>query len=408
VSAAPGASLPAAPARPPGAGRRPPEHELLLHCARVALSPGGAARVRALASEDLDWEELVALAERHGLVAFLHRHLVAGPVAAPEAAASALRARFREQARRALALAGELRRLLDALSGAGVAALAYKGPALAVQAYGDLSLRRFTDLDLLVRPDDAPRALAVLAGEGYDPVKRLSPAQDAAFRRVDGDYQLLHRRTRALVELHCRVHSRRFGVPLETAELMRRARPVPLGGGEVPAPCPDDALLVACVHGGKHRWNRLEWVSAVAGLLRGGSADAAAVLDRAGELHARRTVLLGLALARGLLDAPVPPAAVAEIEGDAGIAALVEESERRMFAPTAVEVEGEETAANLVYNLRLRDRPTDRARYAWRWLTLPSPEDWEWRPLPDALFPLYRVLRPLRLALRYGRRAVGR
>ena len=398
----------AVPAHPPGAGRRPPEHELLLLSARVALSPDDAARVRALAAGAVDWQKLIALAERHGLVAFLHRHLAASAIPIPEMAASDLRARFRSRAHRSLALAGELRRLLDALSGAGVEALAYKGPALAVQAYGDLSLRPFVDLDLLVRPDDAPRALAALAREGYDPVKRLSPAQDAAFRRVDGDYQLLHRETRALVELHCRVSSARFGVPLETAELMRRARPVPLGGGEVPAPCPDDALLVACVHGGKHRWHRLEWLCAVAELLRGGSLDVDAVLRRAEELHARRTVLLGLALARGLLDAPVPPSVIAEIDGDEGIAALVEESERRMFAPTAEEAEGEETAANLVYNLRLRDCPTDRARYAWRWLTLPSPEDWEWRPLPDALFPLYRVLRPLRLALRYGRRAVRR
>jgi hypothetical protein len=64
--------------------------------------------------------------------------------------------------------------------------------------------------------------------------------------------------------------------------------------------------------------------------------------------------------------------------------------------------DGDETAANLAFNLRARDSAMDRARFAARWLFAPSPEDWRWARLPDALFPLYRVLRPVRLLLRHG------
>jgi hypothetical protein len=53
--------------------------------------------------------------------------------------------------------------------------------------------------------------------------------------------------------------------------------------------------------------------------------------------------------------------------------------------------------ANLRFNLRARDRAADRARYVARWLFAPTPEDWRWSDLPDALFPLYHVLRPVRL-----------
>ena len=380
-----------------GAGVAPSaltERGILLRAAALA----DPREAEALASAETEWPRLFDFAARHRMIPLLYRYLADAPL--PAEAMAELRARNRAEVHRALALAAELRRLLAALEGAGVPALAYKGPALAVQAYGDLALRGFIDLDLLVLPGDVPRALGVLAAAGYEPALDLTPAQERYFRRVDGDYQLLHRDTGRLVELHARVSSERFCMPIETETLMRRARSVAVGGAPVRTLGDEDAALVACVHGAKHRWKRLEWLAALAALLRAGT-DPAAVLARAAEVRARRTVLLGFALARRLVDAPLPPAVVREIEGDAHLPELLDEAERRMLDDAA---EGEETVANLRFNLRARDDAADRARYVGRWLFGPSPEDWRWTRLPDALFPLYRVLRPVRLLLRHGRR----
>jgi hypothetical protein len=367
---------------------------LLLRAAAMA-DPGDGA---GLAANAVDFPRLFDLAARHRMIPLLHRYLAGAPLPAP--ARAELRARNRADAHRGLALAAELRRLLAALEGAGVEALAYKGPALAMQAYGDLSLRAFIDLDLLVRPADVPRALDVLAAEGYAPALELSPAQARYFRRVDGDWPLVHRETGLLVELHARVSSQRFCMPIGTDGLMRRAKAVAVGGGEVRTLGDDDLLLVLCAHGAKHRWKRLEWLAALAALLRAGRGDVPATLARAAGAGARRTVLLGLALARRLLGAPLPEAVVREIEADPRLSRLLGEAEARMFDEEAGE--GEETAANLAFNFRARDGLADRARYAARWLFAPSPEDWRWARLPDALFPLYRVLRPVRLLLRHG------
>lgn len=385
------------------ADRRPPEHALLLLCARPAPD---AAAFHALGGRGIDWDRALGLAERNALVPALHRHLdLLRAIGMPEAAAAELRARHREGALRALRLAGELRRLVGALSAEGIGVLPYKGPTLAMQAYGSLSARAYVDLDLLVRPDDAPRALGVLASLGYASVHDLTAAQDAFFRRVDGDYPLVHGETETLVELHCRPSSLRFGVPLETDALLRRAVPVALGSGDVPAPCPDDLLLILAVHGAKHRWKRLEWVAALAGLVRREGVDLAAAVERASTLHARRALLLALALAHRLVDLHLPETTAGEIAADGGIAALAEEAKGVMLAE---EAEDEATAANLRFNLRVQDGAAAQAAYAYRWLALPSPEDWAWRRLPDALFPLYRVLRPARLLFRYAPRTPRR
>jgi hypothetical protein len=241
----------------------------------------------------------------------------------------------------------------------------------------------------------------VLHAHGYACAYGFTPAQDAAFRRVDGDYPYHHPRTGRLVELHARASSTRFVARLPTERLLARARPVPVGGGEVPAPADDDLFIALCLHGAKHRWARLEWLACAAALAVRAELDLPGIVERAAEAGARRTVLLGLMLARGALGLPLPRALSDAIAADAGLPALAEEACALWFSE---ETDGDEaTPANLRFNARLRDGAADRARYAARWLFAPSPEDWAWVRLPDALAPLYRVVRPLRLVARYGR-----
>lgn len=420
MSAAVARRPPPSPAPPQDAD---PALHLLLAAARTAVSAASRSKMGDSGSGDTggdtgsgdtgsgdatalaaaDPEAVVALARRHGMTSLLHRHLAAR-TDVPRALADAVRAAHGQAARRALALAGELARLLRRLEDAGVSALAYKGPALAVQAYGDLSLRSPSDLDLLVTPGDAPRALAVLGDAGYRAGYAPTPAQDRCFRATDGDYPLVHGETEALVELHCRASSRRFGVRLETAELAGRAVAVPLGGATVPAPAPDDLLLALLVHGAKHRWPRLEWLTAAAALARRAEIDLAALLARAERDGGRRMALVGLALARDVVGLALPPEVEREIARDPAVPHLRDEARSILFA--GAEPEGE-TAANLAFNLRAQDGAAARLRFAWRWLTVPGPEDWAAVPLPDRTFPLYRALRPARLAWRYGLRRGG-
>ena len=60
-----------------------------------------------------------------------------------------------------------LAEIADCFASAGVPAMALKGPALAISAYGDLAMRVFADLDFMVRVEDLPRAAAALGRAGY-------------------------------------------------------------------------------------------------------------------------------------------------------------------------------------------------------------------------------------------------
>ena len=79
----------------------------------------------------------------------------------------ALRTRYRDNARKTLWFTRELFRILGHLESAGIKTLAYKGPVLAKTLYGDVTERQYSDLDILIRPEDVPRAKAALLALGH-------------------------------------------------------------------------------------------------------------------------------------------------------------------------------------------------------------------------------------------------
>ncbi len=313
----------------------------------------------------------------------------------------ALRRRAEADAQRNLRLAGELLRLLDRFAAHGVAAVSYKGPTVALRCYGDLALRPFRDLDFLVRPQDLGTAHQVLAGDGYRPRPPRTPRQQTAIRttwREDAFW-----RDDDIVELHWAFAPPEFPLPLDLDEVWARLEPLPIGGTLVRTLSAEHLLLVLCTHGAKHCWERLGWICDVAELLRRTPAlDLSGMLAQARSLGVERIVLLGLRLAAELLDVPLPEDVACRARDDRAVGALAAQVRATLFRrmPTGSSHSWE----SRLFHLRTRERWRDRLRYCARVALTPTAGDWAWVRLPDALYPLYYVARPIRLIAKYGPR----
>ena len=169
-----------------------PEHELLLCCARARLNAETIARIRALLQIDVDWAYLLQTAQSHGMMPLLYWHLNSTcPESIPKDALDQLRDHFHATAQRNLFLTGELLMLLKLFEAHGIQAVPYKGPALGAAAYGNLSLRQFRDLDILVRKRDVLSAKDLLIAHGYRPSVHVTQAQEAAYLRSQYEYEFL-------------------------------------------------------------------------------------------------------------------------------------------------------------------------------------------------------------------------
>lgn len=338
----------------------------------------------------------LALAERHRVVPVLAAGLAAaeeGPGAFAGGLRDALRRRTLSLAQQMVRLEQELVAIAARLGEAQVDFLLLKGPALARQAYPVQEWRTCDDLDLWVGVHDFGAALRALEAAGY----RRSPPADARVaacaRRAGIEVGLVHPDHGRLVELS--FGPRRLAPTRRAArEVMDAAVAIDVAGRSVRVPAPVHALLLACAHGAHHRWDRLIWVADVAGLwlrLSPEEREGACVIARRWRIE---TLLgIGLRLARDHFDAAMqgrPEALVARARAEA------------LAGSVRLEAMGFET---------LRARIRDRWRFecmaqdvAWRrWrltasgLFTPTLVDIQSRPLPAILYPLYAVLRPLRL-----------
>jgi hypothetical protein len=391
----------------PGATATRAGEELLLWCARPVRDDAAIAQIEACAGAVEDWEALGRLAWRHGVLPLVVRGLGAlAPGAVPPEALARLRARYLERSQRAMLMTGELLGMLGALEGAGIAAIPYKGPVLAAQAHGNVSLRQFRDLDILVAPGEVDRAEAVLAARGYRHATPPTEIERRMLRRVSCEFELV-RDDGTMVELHWQLFGHYFALPLDLGGMRARLVPVPLGGRMVRTFALEDLLLILCAHGGDHSWERLEWIADVAAIVaRHPDLDWEALIARARRAGAVRLVLLGLLLASDLLGAPVPGRVLARARGDRRVtegAAAV----RAALFDEALAIRRAERPV-YVFNLALRERWRDRAHY---WLSrgfVPTVEDVAFVALPERLLPLYYLLRPLRLLGLLGRRLARR
>ena len=128
--------------------------------------------------------------------------------------------------RRNLVANGRIVPHLAALEAAGVRAVPYKGPVLAAQAYGDIALRQFADLDIVVPQREIARPFRALASLGYRSDLDPSQARDSRFiaRGDVGQISFAAGGIVRPVELHTEKTLRYFPVPLNWKELRPRLR----------------------------------------------------------------------------------------------------------------------------------------------------------------------------------------
>jgi hypothetical protein len=390
---------------------RTPEGELLLCLARPVLPPAVRDRAAGLIRAGLLWDRVREAAESHGLTLLLHRHLASSfPALCPPGLVEALSARAHEIVGVNLALAAELAVLVPRLEGAGCRPVVVKGPALAVDVYGDLSSRPFGDLDIVVDRADARRAwdLLVAPPHGYVTPLPIAPPRRETVLRSWHEQAFLRQGSPLHVDLHWELSLPGYGDFMALDEVRPRLVKVRPGRVEVETLGPEDNLLFLCCHGLRHDWERLIWLADVAELV---CARPRLDWDRVARWSRppgrRRPVQLGLHLAHRLLDAPVPRAVLAEGDRDGAVARLADVVTAAFFAPAAA-VSGSGPWSQVFRSVQFQGlaRASDRLRHVAR-VFRPCALDWEVVPLPAWAEPAYYGVRVVRLLRKHGATGLG-
>jgi hypothetical protein len=347
----------------------------------------------------VDWARLLLLAEEHGVTG----HLAAGvrelhEELMPLEVRQELADRQRVQNLFTLRLTAELFRILELFASEGIGAMVVKGPVLSVRAYADPAIRSYGDLDFLVRQSDIRRATELLLAAGFTAAVSLG-AIDAG--KIPGQYLFSKPDSNLIVELHNDFTLRYFPRRLPLEEYFARQTRVRLDTHEVPSLSLEDELILICIHGAKHFWERLMLIADVAALIsRQKNMDWQLVADSAQAAGAQRLLHTGLRLASDLLKTQMPVAIQEAVQADAPAARLSEQISKWLPAAGYARPGLFERA---MFRLRMRGGLFSAPTYLLRLAFSSTEEDWG-RGRRETHHPFFNAIRrPFRLARKHGR-----
>jgi hypothetical protein len=219
-----------------------------------------------------------------------------------------------------------LQHLLPWFEANGFLTLVLKGMALSILHYRDMARRPMSDLDILVREDQAPEVTRRLQREGWTSVSFLQsgPKNRYFYRHTHAihlahpDYGVLDLHWHVLTEATFRGADRSFwrdSVPLAVNTIKTRALN------------PTDQLLHVCVHGARaNAVSPIRWIADAVTILRTSQMDWTRFVNLARSLHVTVPLAASLSFLRATFPAPIPGDVVRELE-----AVVVDAKERRYF-----------------------------------------------------------------------------
>jgi hypothetical protein len=376
------------------------------------LRPPASADLRRPLVAQWDWRPFASACDNHQVSPVVFCRLRDLPAAVvPSELLEHLRARFYEISARNYHLARKLVDLTSLLEAHHIPVLAYKGPAVAMAVYGDLALRQYEDLDLVVRAEHLLVAVDLLTRCGFE-IAQYSP-------RPKGPRNLARHHEVTLqapdktyfVDLHWQLapnHARAFS--LDVDKVWDRAVREDLPHGNVSTLCREDLFLALCCHGTVHRWSLLKWLLDVAEILgQPQRLNWARIKEMtAGWPSAIASASLAVLLARDLLGVPIPT------EAESSLPTTQRTRDVAVAIRQEILLRGRTSGNNHTALLGL-----DGGLLAWlKYLSIQypawffhhaivriCPKDHAVVRLPDKLRFLYHLIRPARLAVKYGRRA---
>jgi hypothetical protein len=284
----------------------------------------------------------------------------------------------------------ELVGIAEHLGASRIPLVPLKGVALADRLYGDISYRVCSDIDVLVPRHAVIRAVAVLGAEDYLPEHELWSGPNDMDLFLDSDieagFRCRNRAAAPLIDLHWDVARRWRADGKAIDDLWAEASPAMLWGIGTCRLSPEWEVLYLAVHAVRHRWRDLKWLVDIhdcCSLLHVDWNRLGAKAERFGWGKALR---LTLSICHALLGTDVPQAQMVAVP-------------RWAFR----QLHGSDGAwKDSLIPARVLDRRADRLRYLLRLFLMPTILERRAVRLPVGLSHFYRVLRPLRLATRWG------
>ena len=367
------------------------ELELVITC--ISLDPLKEMRIDQILDNTLDWSKFMQIANQQGVLPICCQQVINHSDHRIQSdTIDSCNEIIRVNHQKNLRLAWKLVECVNLLADHGIEHVVLKGPIFAVQAYPNLSLRQFSDLDILIHPKDFSKVYDLLEASGYEPKQKLGRKQIKF--QVWSDNQYSFYRQGDTFEIHWDVAPRENIDPWLSEQMWKEKCTVQVLDKRIETLSLENTILFICLHGAKHGWKQLKWIVDLAYYYPLIPENAwTALLDYAKRNGLSRQLSLGLLLASDLVGLTIPGNIHDLISSDPHAQELASKVAASLFRGT-LQIS---LMNDYLFYGSTRERWKDRFCYFIELIFVPKNPDWNTLLLPEWLYFMYYLTRPIRL-----------
>lgn len=231
------------------------EDRLILSCIKLKPTRKELEHVNGLIPLIRDWDYLINTIIDRGIGPLLYTKLphLSNSSLIPTPVQTKLKQVYYKTFSRSTILYEHFRKIASVFVAQNIPVIGLKGIYLSEWLYQDIGLRQFSDIDLLVKKEDALTCISLLTSMGYKPStsSKFAEIVDAELQKDIIHYPPMISNGLS-VELHIKLHSKNEKFNLDVTELWKNAISTIVNGVNVQTLNITDLLIHLCLHLNKH------------------------------------------------------------------------------------------------------------------------------------------------------------
>lgn len=200
-------------------------------------------------------------------------------------------------------MSAELIKVMKNFKTTNISAIPYKGPLLAQLAYGDITLRQYVDLDILVEENQLRQAINILKQNDYI-------VDEEEYKYIMKNKSIFHDislyKNNIHIELHWKLFSDEFKTDIENIQIKENLSQVSISNHTLESFENEILILYLTVHGAKHRWERIEWLLDIVKIVQNQTINWDRLLELMHTTKTSKILLSTLYLCQNILDLDIP------------------------------------------------------------------------------------------------------
>jgi hypothetical protein len=289
-------------------------------------------------------------------------------------------------------LTSELIKIMKSLEENDIKAIAFKGPTLAQLAYGDITLRQYVDLDILVEKEEIFKIESLLKDK-YKRALKLTSSQENIWFKYAHDLGLVHENG-VNIEFHWLMFDSNHPINLSKIDFFKESIKTVISNQNINTISNEKLLVYLCIHGSKHLYERIEWVCDIDRFIKTQKIDWEKVEDIIKNDNSKRFFLLGLFLTKLLYNTYLGKNYEKEYDKKYEFIAS------HIF-DTWNNKQKLDNKNNIKYMLRLFVSKSDKLKYINKIYFKPTFSEYWYMNFPKPLYFLYYPLRQYLLVKKY-------